>query len=590
MITMKTMNQKFSGRILAAVLALVLLSVALVSCGGQTAATLYKTEIGFDSPEEFEKHALSPSDMNRILEVFSAAYSAFDAQEALIAANRGYDITTEADNGNKEGEAYLDKGMNLTAVKNVIRKANTEASDKKLSDAELEELFKKLDAKPEGAALDVETMIDAMREEIQTSTPAFLDSIMIGIGAILNWITGILPFNNYVLGICVFAILIEILMIPFAIKQQKNSIKHAKLRPKEMAIKNKYKGRNDQPTMQKMQAEIQELYQRENFSPASGCLPLLIQLPIIMILYSIVMDPLHYVLGQDASFTTVLNNFATTCRAAGGLGLSVDANRGSIQLLSRIGSQANVMETLGNFEFYRFGEGVLESLGNALGNVPNFNIGSLNFGDQPGFDDWESLVLLSVPVITFVTYFISSKLNRKLMYQSTMNDASNPQVACSNNMMDIMMPAMSTFFTLAVPALIGVYWAFRSWLGLLKTYIISRAMPLPVFTEEDYKAAAKEMAGKKTVTKSAKAGAVRSLHYIDDEDFEDTRERGLARRAAIEEREKEEQVAREKNAKMSAAPLKEERMTKAVKPAKKEDGESAKEESRDQSDDNKDEV
>ena len=56
------------------------------------------------------------------------------------------------------------------------------------------------------------------------------------------------------------------------------------------------------------------------------------------------------------------------------------------------------------------------------------------------------------------------------------------------------------------------------------------------------------------------------------------------------EREKEEQVAREKNAKMSAAPLKEERMTKAVKPAKKEDGESAKEESRDQSDDNKDEV
>ena len=589
---MKTMNKIFSGRILAAVLALVLLSVALVSCGGQTTPTLYKTEISFDTPEEFEKHALSPSDMNRILNVFASAYTKFDAQEALIAADRGYDITTGADNGNKEGEAYEDNGTNLAAVKNVIRKANSEASESKFSDAELTELFKKLDAKPEGALLDVDTMIEAMREEIKTSSPAFLDSIMIAIGAVLNWITGILPFNNYVLGICVFAILIEILMIPFAIKQQKNSIKQAKLRPKEMAIKNKYKGRNDQPTMQKMQAEIQELYQRENFSPASGCLPLLIQLPIIMILYSIVMDPLHYVLGQDASFTSVLNEFATTCRAAGGLGLSVDANRGSIELLSRIGSQANVTEALGNFEFYSFGEGVLESLGNALNNVPNFNIGPINFGMTPGFDGgWERLVLLSVPVVTFITYFVSSKLNRKLMYQSTMNDASNPQVACSNNMMDIMMPAMSTFFTLAVPALIGVYWAFRSWLGLLKTFIVSRAMPLPVFTEEDYKAAAKEMAGKKTVTKSARAGTVRSLHYIDDEDFEDTRERGLARRAAIEEREKEEAQNREKNAKMSAAPLKEERMTKDDQSAKKESNASKKEEAEsNKTEDNKDEV
>jgi len=134
-----------------------------------------------------------------------------------------------------------------------------------------------------------------------------------------------------------------------------------------------------------------------------------------------------------------------------------------------------------------------------------------------------------------------------------------------------------------------LYWAFRSWLGLLKTFIVSRAMPLPVFTEEDYKAAAKEMAGKKTVTKSAKAGAVRSLHYIDDEDFEDTRERGLARRAAIEEREKEEQASREKNAKMAAAPLKEERKDKEKASSEKEN-ETSEEASDKPEDNNKDEV
>ena len=126
-------------------------------------------------------------------------------------------------------------------------------------------------------------------------------------------------------------------------------------------------------------------------------------------------------------------------------------------------------------------------------------------------------------------------------------------------MMDVTMPAMSAFFTMAVPAVIGVYWAFRSWIGLLKSFIMSRIMPLPQFTEEDYKAAEREMAGKtkKKINKTKSSGevrAVRSLHYIDDEDFEDTRERGLARKAAIEEKEKQEKAeAAEKLVKVARA-------------------------------------
>jgi hypothetical protein len=155
-------------------------------------------------------------------------------------------------------------------------------------------------------------------------------------------------------------------------------------------------------------------------------------------------------------------------------------------------------------------------------------------------------LLLLVPVLTFVTYFFSSKINRKFMYQPATNEGVDArQQACSNSMMDITMPAMSAFFTMAVPAVIGVYWAFRSWIGLLKSFIMSRIMPLPQFTEEDYKAAEREMAGKtkKKINKTKSSGevrAVRSLHYIDDEDFEDTRERGLARKAALEEKEKQE--------------------------------------------------
>jgi membrane protein insertase Oxa1/YidC/SpoIIIJ len=203
--------------------------------------------------------------------------------------------------------------------------------------------------------------------------------------------------------------------------------------------------------------------------------------------------------------------------------------------------------------------------------IPQFTLGGINLGLTPSISSG-SLILLLIPVLTFVTYFATSKLNRKLISPPiTSGGVEDRQVACSNTMMDITMPAMSTMFTFMVPALVGVYWLFRSIVSFGKQFIISRIMPLPKFTEEDYKAAAKEMAGKRPVKKSENVGKVRSLHYIDDEDFEDTRDRALARKAALEEQEK----AAQKNAKtpLEAAPVKEENPNKKDKEDKTADKE-----------------
>ena len=97
--------------------------------------------------------------------------------------------------------------------------------------------------------------------------------------------------------------------------------------------------------------------------------------------------------------------------------------------------------------------------------------------------------------------------------------------------------------------------------------------------EEDYKAAEREMAGrvKKKINKtksSDEVRAVRSLHYIDDEDFEDTRERGLARKAAIEEKEKQEkEEAAERAQKLPFGKIalkKDDRQPKAEEPSAEE--------------------
>ncbi len=111
-----------------------------------------------------------------------------------------------------------------------------------------------------------------------------------------------ISFSNYIVALFFFALIMELILFPLGIKQQKSSVLLSKIRPKENAIKSKYRGRNDRATQQKMNMEIQEMYKAEGYSATAGCLPLLIQLPLVIVLFGIVQKPLTY--------TTDLNNSA----------------------------------------------------------------------------------------------------------------------------------------------------------------------------------------------------------------------------------------------------------------------------------------
>ncbi|MBQ9130341.1 MAG: YidC/Oxa1 family membrane protein insertase [Clostridia bacterium] len=375
------------------------------------------------------------------------------------------------------------------------------------------------------------------------------DIINVPFGYVIRFCNKILG-NQYILALFLFAIIIEVVLLPFGIKQQKNSIKQAKLRPKEMAIRKKYAGRDDAPTKQKMTQEIQELYQKEGYNPMGGCLPLLIQFPIIIALYNIVMRPLQYICGLSEDVIKAL---------AGAVNMdpSTVVSR-NVDLMSK------VRDTLAAADPNAFAG--IEGFNLTINDLPNLTIfgGAIDLGATPSF--WPLNWLLLVPVLTFVVYFASMKLNRKLSYQPVTDDKA---MGCSNNMMDIVMPLFSVYITFIVPAAIGVYWIFKSILGVVKQWILKKAMPIPTFTEEDYKAAEKEMnvrLEKGPKTKSGKV--VRSLHHIDDEDFEDTREAAIKRREALEAQEAAEAEAK-KNAK-SASILGDATVKKDDKPPRKE--------------------
>lgn len=553
-------NRKTVKYRLLACLALVLLLA--LTLGGCSSGTAKKTLTMASTITAADGGNMTAEQLQTVGGLMTSVYddTEFDVRDMMIAALRGYDMTAAGfDDSQVDPNAKGDADP-VTSARNVLNKANECAAD---SDKISATVYENMNEK------DLQRLVDIFKTSVDVNAKSGTwDAILSWIGGCLNWITRYLGFGSYIVGICIFAVIIEILMIPFAVKQQKNTIRQAKLRPKEMAIKNKYKGRTDQPTMQKMQKELQELYQRENFNQLGGCLPLLLQFPILIALYNIVIDPLHYVLGQASGISTALSSYYTAARAAGGLGQVMQSSRSTIELLS--GNGVDRFAGIVNFEYFTNGGAVFESL-QGIGSVPNFNIFGQNFGFTPSLERFD--ILLLVPVLTFVVYFFSMRLNRKFSYQPVAQEGMDDrQTACSNTMMDVSMPLMSTFFTFMVPGIIGVYWIFRSIIGVLKQFIMSKIMPLPQFTEADYKAAAREMAGKAPkVVKSERAGKVRSLHHIDDEDYEDTREQALARKAAIEEQARSEQAKKAKKTPFEAPELKDDKKPEQKKQTEVED-------------------
>ena len=112
--------------------------------------------------------------------------------------------------------------------------------------------------------------------------------------------------HNYGWAIILFTIVTKALLIPFAIKQQKSTIKMQIIQPKMQEIQKKYKN-----NPQKMNEEIQALYERENYSMAAGCLPMLIQFPIIFGLLDVVYRPLTHLLHISGDTMSQLIQIAT---------------------------------------------------------------------------------------------------------------------------------------------------------------------------------------------------------------------------------------------------------------------------------------
>ncbi|MCQ2431368.1 MAG: YidC/Oxa1 family membrane protein insertase [Clostridia bacterium] len=336
--------------------------------------------------------------------------------------------------------------------------------------------------------------------------------------------------NNYMLALLGFAIVVKIVLFPLGIKSQKNMVKQAALRPREMAIRNKYAGRNDQKTQQKCQQEVMELYQSENYNVASGCLPMIIQLLVIMAIYQIVYGPLTYLCSMSAD---CLNYVKEAVMYLKDTTVALDAIPkfigNEIQLLSQINESGvsavlEAMQTIG-----RAGADQIAEATRILGDLPDLTFFGADLSQTPTV---ALNVLILIPILNLVSTWGTTKITRKLSYQAPQQQADS-----SMKIMEYAMPLMIFYMAFRLPAALGLYWIFQNLLGIVQQFILSKMYPYPTFTEEELKAAEKELSGKAKREAPAKASSgekkeVRSLHHIDDEDYEPAKKNGGAKKSA----------------------------------------------------------
>lgn len=260
--------------------------------------------------------------------------------------------------------------------------------------------------------------------------------------------------GNYLLSLIILVLLVKLILLPSSIKQQKNSAKQLRLQPKLNRIRQKYSngGQQTREMQMRMQEETQELYRKEGYNPStSGCLPLLIQFPVMIGLYGVVYTPLSKVLQISQSFIT---------QAATELGVSTADATASRQIelaiLSKL-SETNMPECLANYS-----EEILKLKSQFM------LFDKIDLTLTPSISDFSILWL--IPFITLIIGLVTGFIMYARQKKTNPEMASNPSMGC----MTFMSPLMSVVFTFMFPAGVGVYWILSSLFSLVQTVILNQ--------------------------------------------------------------------------------------------------------------------
>lgn len=103
--------------------------------------------------------------------------------------------------------------------------------------------------------------------------------------------------GNYGISLIVITVIVKVCLYPLYLKQMKSMAVSTDMQKKMKQLQQKYA--NDRETLN---IKVAELYKEEGFNPASGCLPMIIQMPIIFAIFALLRNPMAYVSNTDMLF------------------------------------------------------------------------------------------------------------------------------------------------------------------------------------------------------------------------------------------------------------------------------------------------
>ena len=347
---------------------------------------------------------------------------------------------------------------------------------------------------------------------------------------IYNIMDGVFGVQNIGVCIIIFTIIIYTLMIPLTVKQQKWSKMSAVMNPEIQKIQKKYANKKDQASMLKQQEELQIVYEKYGVSPTGGCLPMLIQMPILFALYPVIQNIPKYVDGVKAAYMPVVDQI-----------MQVD---GFQKIMETIGSAKLVLMSATAYDYskadtlvqvlYKFQdstwntlvdkmpsiETVVDATTKTMGHLNNFL--GINIGETPmtmltnslhPFSIVGIILAVIIPIMAGLAQFISVKLQP----QPSMDE--NNQMAASMKTMTYTMPLISVILGFTLPAGLGLYWAVSAVVRCVQQVAINKYLQtksLDDMIKENQEKAAKKREKKGTSAKELNKMATTSTKNVEN--------------------------------------------------------------------------
>ena len=289
-------------------------------------------------------------------------------------------------------------------------------------------------------------------------------------GFIIELIYNFIP--NYGVALIIFTVLIKLLILPLNLKSQKSMVKQQKLAPQLQELQRKYANDKD-----KLNKEMMELYQANDANPASGCLPLLLQFPLIIGLFQVIQRPLSYIIGVNFNLPENINKVINMQQ--------IVANNEALLQLAPNGFVNMTMEQLANnYQIAMSNFAANPAIQGFSDWVINFNFLGLDLSRYPSEvwsplsalmmgkispELWSTLPLLLIPVLSGLTSWLVSKMTSANTPQTQVSGADDTAASMTSSM-NLMMPLMSAFFTLTLPSGVGLYWIVSNIFQIVQQY------------------------------------------------------------------------------------------------------------------------